>query len=182
MTNTIETEEALLHEIAFSCPLAYMHYLISVYGSVRLPQYDIGIIMKYINGSSLAAALNDKSTIIHNFSIRERLEITLGIAKGLVELYLVYIVHRDFKVENVLLFQSSNGSYISKIANFDLSYQLAIVSATFVKDFGGTVGYDVLEIVRYIFFSFYSLRTFGNQMYFYWYEIGMNSGKVHYAL
>jgi serine/threonine-protein kinase len=146
LANTIETEQALIHEIAVSRPLAHIPNLVAVYGGVRLPKYGIGIVMEYINGSSLAAALADSSTIIRNLSIRKRLHIALGIAKGLGELHLAKLVHRDFKPENVLLSQSSNGTYTPKIADFGVSFQLAIASATAVKDSCGTVGYDAPEV------------------------------------
>ncbi|CAF2907940.1 unnamed protein product [Rotaria sp. Silwood2] len=120
---------------------------VAVYGGIRIPQFGIGIVMEYINGQSLAAALADNSTIIRNLSIRERLEIALGIAKGLAELHLARLVHRDFKPENVLLSQSPAGSYIPKIVDFGVSFQLAIASATFVKESGGTIGYDAPEVV-----------------------------------
>ncbi|CAF3816902.1 unnamed protein product [Rotaria sordida] len=145
--NTIEIEEALIHEIALSHPLAHIPHLVSVYGGVRLAEHGIGIVMEYINGPSLAAALADNSTIIRNLSIQERLQIALGIAQGIGELHLAQIVHRDFKPENVLLSQSPNGIYIPKITDFGVSFQLSVASATFVKDSCGTAGYDAPEVV-----------------------------------
>jgi serine/threonine protein kinase len=146
IANTIDTEDALIHEIAVSRPLAHIPSLVAVYGGVRLSQHGISIVMEYINGPSLAAALADSSTIIRNLSIRERLKIALGIAQGLGELHLAKLVHRDFKPENVLLSQSSNGIYVPKTANFGVSFQLSIASATFVRESGGTVGYDASEV------------------------------------
>jgi serine/threonine-protein kinase len=103
--------------------------------------------MEYINGLSLAVALSDSSTIIRNLSIRERVHVALGIAQGLGELHLAKLVHCDFKLENVLLSQSVDGVYTPKITDFGVSFQLAIVSATAVKESCGTVGYDAPEVV-----------------------------------
>lgn len=147
IANIVDTEDALIHEIALSRPLAHIPHLVAVYGGVRLPQHGIGIVMEYINGPSLAAALADNSTIISNLTIQERLHIALGIAQGLGELHLVKLVHRDFKPENILLSQSEDGTYTPKIADFGVSFQLAIASATAVKDSCGTVGYDAPEVV-----------------------------------
>ncbi|CAF3003690.1 unnamed protein product [Rotaria socialis] len=103
--------------------------------------------MEYIDGPSLAIALADNSAIIRSLSFRERLEITLGIAKGLGELHLAQVVQRDFKPENVLLSKQSDGNYIPKIVDFGVSFQFAIASTTSVKGPGGTAGYDAPEIV-----------------------------------
>jgi len=147
VANAIDTEEALIHEIAVSRPLAHIPQLVTVYGGVRLPQYGIGIVMEYINGPSLAVALSNSSTIIRNLPMRDRLLIALGIAQGLGELHLAKLVHRDLKPENILLVQSNDGSYKPKLADFGVSFQLAIASATAVKDSCGTVGYDAPEVV-----------------------------------
>jgi serine/threonine protein kinase len=147
IANTAETEEALIHEIAVSRPLIHIPNLVKVYGGVRLPEYGVGIVMEYINGPSLAAALAHSSMIIRNLSIRERFKIALGICQGLNELHVAQLVHRDLKPENVLLARSSDGSYIPKIADFGVSFQLAIASATCVKESCGTVGYDAPEVV-----------------------------------
>ncbi len=88
-----------------------------------------------------------RSTIIRDLSIQKRLHIALGIAQGLGELHLAKLIHRDFKPENVLLSQSADGVYTPKIADFGVSFQLAIASATVVKDSCGTVGYDAPEVV-----------------------------------
>lgn len=147
IASSIDAEDALIHEIAVSRPLIRLPNLVTVYGGVRLPQHGIGIVMEYINGPSLASALADSSTIIRDLPMRERLRIALGIAQGLGELHLARLIHRDFKPENVLLSQSDDGTYIPKIADFGVSSQLAIVSATSVRESGGTVGYDAPEVV-----------------------------------
>lgn len=146
ITDTIDNEEALIHEVAVSRPLAHIPHLVTVYGGVRLPQRGIGIVMEYINGPSLAAALANNSTIIRDLSMKERLRIALGIAQGLGELHFAKLVHRDFKPENILLSQSIDGSYTPKIVDFGVSFQLALASATMVKDSCGTVGYDAPEV------------------------------------
>ncbi|CAF2786842.1 unnamed protein product [Rotaria sp. Silwood2] len=103
--------------------------------------------MEYINGSSLALTLANNSTIIRNLSIRQRLYIALDICKGLSELHLVGIVHRDFKPQNILLYQSSDGIYMAKVVDFGVGFQLAIASTPFVKETDGTVDYDAPEVV-----------------------------------
>ena len=52
----------------------------------------------------------------------------------------------DFKPENLLLSQSIDGTYTPKIADFGVSFQLALASATLVKESCGTVGYDAPEV------------------------------------
>ena len=46
IANRIDTEAALMHEIAVSRPLAYIPNLVTVYGDVRLPKYGISIVME----------------------------------------------------------------------------------------------------------------------------------------
>lgn len=146
IANTIETEEALIHEIAVSRPLAHIPHLVAVYGGVRLPEHGIGIVMEYVDGPSLATTLVDSSNIIRNLSMEARLHIALNIAQGLGELHLAKLVHRDLKPENILLIKSIDDTYQPKLADFGVSFQLTIASATAVKDSCGTVGYDAPEV------------------------------------
>ncbi|CAF0969065.1 unnamed protein product [Rotaria sordida] len=142
-----DIENAIIHEIFLSRPLSHMPNILIVYGGIRLPNYGISIVTEFIDGSSLATALiNDK---ILNLTFEERLDIALGICKGLGELHLAGIVHRDFKPANVLLQVNSTGQgYIPKIADFGVSFLIQTASATAVQKSGGTVGYDALEVAN----------------------------------
>ncbi|CAF4705262.1 unnamed protein product [Rotaria sp. Silwood1] len=86
-----------------SHPLAHETNLVTVYGCLRSPHHGISISMEYVSKSLLTAAFANNSTIASNLSIRERLHIALGMTKGLNEMHLVQLTHRDFKPENVLL-------------------------------------------------------------------------------
>lgn len=146
-SNTPQIEEAFTHEIAISRPLAHIPNLVAVLGGVRLPELGIGVVMEYVDGPSLAAALSENSSVIRDLDMKERLKIALGICQGLGELHLAKVVHRDFKPENVLLVKTENGvSYTPKIVDFGISFQLSTASATCVRDSCGTVGYDAPEV------------------------------------
>jgi serine/threonine protein kinase len=142
-----DIERAIIHEIFLSRPLSHIPNILIVYGGIRLPNYGVSIVMEYINGPSLATALDD-GTIL-NLTLQERLDIALGICKGLGELHLSQIIHRDFKPANVLLERASTGyGYIPKIADFGVSFLIQTASATAVKNSGGTVGYDAPEVAK----------------------------------
>ncbi|CAF4867215.1 unnamed protein product [Rotaria sp. Silwood1] len=82
-----------------------------------------------------------------NLTFKERLSIALGISKGLGELRLAEIVHRDFKPASVLLQSDPSGhGYIPKIADFDVNFLIETASVTAVQKLGGTVGYDTPEV------------------------------------
>jgi serine/threonine-protein kinase len=103
--------------------------------------------MEYVNGPSLAKTL-DNSTIL-KLTFQERLDVALGSGKGLGELHLAGVIHRDFKPTNVLLEIASTGhGYIPRIADFGVSFLIQTASATAVKKSGGTVGYDALEVAE----------------------------------
>ncbi|CAF1448979.1 unnamed protein product [Rotaria sp. Silwood1] len=140
-----DIEGAIIHEIFLSRPLSHIPNILIVYGGIQLPDFGISIVMEFIDGPSLATALiND--TIL-NLTFEKRLDIALGICKGLGELHLTGIVHRDFKPANVLLQPDSTGhGYIPKIADFGVSFLIQTASATAVKRSGGTVGYDAPEV------------------------------------
>jgi serine/threonine protein kinase/ubiquitin len=136
-------EQALIHEIAISRPLAHIPSVVTVHGGVRLPSLGIGIVMDYVDGPDLAEALN-KGTIV-KLSLHQRFEIALGIARGLSEIHIAELVHRDFKPENILLAQHGD-KFVPKIADFGVSFLLRTASATSVANSGGTVGYDAPEV------------------------------------
>jgi serine/threonine-protein kinase len=107
----------------------------------------MSIVMEYVNGPNLAIAL-DNGTIL-KLTLKERLDIALGICKGLGELHLAGIIHRDFKPANVLLEIDSTGhGYIPKIADFGVSFLIQTASATSVQKSNGTVGYDAPEVAE----------------------------------
>lgn len=140
-----DIEGAILHEIFIARPLSHIPNILTVYGGIRLPTYGMSIVMEFIDGPSLAAALNDDT--IFNLTFNERLDIALGICKGLGELHLAGIVHRDFKPANVLLKKNPSGNgYIPKIADFGVSFLIQTASATAIQKQGGTVGYDAPEV------------------------------------
>ncbi|CAF2079827.1 unnamed protein product [Rotaria magnacalcarata] len=140
-----DIEDAIIHEIFLSRPLNHIPNVLIVYGGIRLPTYGMSIVMEFVDGPSLAKALYD-GTIL-NLTFEERLDIALGVCKGLGELHLAGIVHRDFKPANVLLKKVSNGhGYIPKIADFGVSFLIQTASATAVQKLGGTVGYDAPEV------------------------------------
>jgi serine/threonine protein kinase len=55
---------------------------------------------------------------VHKLTLRERLRICLDITSGLREIHALDIVHGDVKLENVLIFHSTNQGYVAKIADF----------------------------------------------------------------
>jgi len=112
---------------------------------VRIPSHGLCIVMEHVNGPSLATALGDGS--ITSLSLKQRLVIGLGIAKGMGEIHTAGIVHRDFKPENCMLEKKSGSTeYIPKIADFGVSFLLRTASATHMKNKEGTVGYDAPEV------------------------------------
>jgi serine/threonine protein kinase len=140
-----EVESAIIHEIFLARPLSHIPNILIVHGGIRLENKGISIVMEYVNGGSLATALTN-GTIL-NLTFQERLDIALGICKGLGELHLAGIIHRDFKPENVLLKLSPTGhGYVPKIADFGVSFLIQTASATAVQKSAGTVGYDAPEV------------------------------------
>ncbi|CAF2757245.1 unnamed protein product [Rotaria sp. Silwood2] len=140
-----DVEGAIIHEIFLARPLSHIPNILIVYGGIQLPEFGISIVMEFVDGPSLATALLNNTIL--NLTFEERLDIALGICKGLGELHLAGIVHRDFKPANVLLQPNSAGhGYIPKIADFGVSFLIQTASATAVKNSGGTVGYDAPEV------------------------------------
>lgn len=58
-------------------------------------------------------------------NIVESLKIILGIAKGLLYLNKNNIIHRDLKLENILLYEEKKGNFIPKIIDFSFALHLS---------------------------------------------------------
>ncbi len=84
--------------------------VVSMMGIFLTPEY--GIVMEYCNKGSLRMVLNQ-----NRLTQQEKLNIALGVAKGLAYLHSQRIIHGDLKSDNIVL----NEQMIPKITDFGLS-------------------------------------------------------------
>lgn len=77
----------------------------------------VGIVMRYEGGGSLETLLHSRRG--EQLSVRQKVYILKGIARGLAELHSIGIVHADIKPENVLL--SHHSPPFIRLADFGMS-------------------------------------------------------------
>jgi serine/threonine protein kinase len=131
----------LKHEVALMLPFMHIPNIASVKGWFAR-QNNICIVLEKAD-STLGDKLADRS--LFRLTYQERLEICLGIIRGLAEIHLAGVVHRDFKPENVLM-KKEGDKWIPMISDFGSSFLILTNSASNVRDSAGTIGYDAPEV------------------------------------
>ncbi|MCB0319944.1 MAG: serine/threonine protein kinase, partial [Bdellovibrionales bacterium] len=101
----------LHHEIriAYSVKSDYITNLYSMFSD----DHHIGLVLEYVNGQSLYSYLQAHTV----FTIRDVINIGRQIALGLQRIHCAGIIHRDLKLENILLDESG----MAKITDFGVS-------------------------------------------------------------
>ena len=82
--------------------------------------FGLVIVMEFIEGPSLAHALDDR-----NFSIEEAITVAGDVLRALVDLHGAKIVHRDLKPGNIILAKTPSGVQRAMIVDFGISRLLA---------------------------------------------------------
>ena len=88
---------------------------------------NLYIITEYIEGGSLSSFIRKKKICLPSTTVKE---VIFQIAKGLNELHNYGIVHRDMKLENVLVDDRDENSFKVKIIDFGLSQVITPLSKT----------------------------------------------------
>lgn len=99
--NRVAYEQQLLHEVTIALPISHIRYFPAMYGYIQLPQtQEYGIVMEHVDHPSLAVALTEGS--IAMLPLSKRIRICLDLIRGLGELHMAGIIHKDLKPENLL--------------------------------------------------------------------------------
>mmetsp|Transcript_10833 Transcript_10833/g.27393 ORF Transcript_10833/g.27393 Transcript_10833/m.27393 type:complete len:1054 (-) Transcript_10833:133-3294(-) len=89
--------------------------LVQMIGAVTL-RGSFAIVQEFCSRGSLHDVLEDK-TVFSRLSLRRRLEIGLGTARGMECLHSIHLLHRDMKSLNVLM----DGALTPRVADFGMS-------------------------------------------------------------
>lgn len=101
------------------------------------------IVMEYIESGSLGNFLSKNHAYLSSMTVRE---IIRQIVNGVRYLHKYGILHRDLKIENVLMSSKTDGSFKLKIIDFGLSQVL--LPSQHTKEAYGTIYYCSPEILR----------------------------------
>lgn len=111
----------------------------------RVDEYGDGyLVMERCDGPSLAQIVGRGA-----LSIQDAAPILIAFARGLRAIHATAVLHRDIKLENVMLCSTESGPQI-KILDFGLSAQAATqMTAVFaLRELGGTLPYMAREALR----------------------------------
>jgi len=128
---TEKDKERVLKEARIASSLDHVN-IGAIYGVDETSEGRIFIIMAFYEGHTL----HDRIQRRGNLSVPEVLDISIQIARGLVEAHSHNIVHRDVKPNNVML--SANG--LVKIVDFGLAHVIE-ATATLTHGTAGTASY-----------------------------------------
>jgi hypothetical protein len=107
------------------------------------PYGDGYLVMELCDGPSLAQIVENRA-----LAVADAAPILVGLARGLRAIHDAAVLHRDIKLENVMLSSSETGARL-KILDFGLSARAASVNtATGCVPIGGTLPYMAREVVR----------------------------------
>ena len=104
--------------------------------------YHIYIISEYIESGSLSKYLSKMQSKLLPSSVNK---IALHVSKGLKELHKYGIIHRDIKLENIVMNVNDKGEFTAKVIDFGLSTVITPLSRT--KEPYGTLIYCSPEIM-----------------------------------
>jgi len=108
------------------------------------------LITEYIAGGDLLDALGR-----FKYEIQDVIKMMENVLQAVVNLHAKHIVHRDLKLENVMLYEQN--SKLSEIAliDFGLARHLTARNSIITRDFAGTLCYCPPEVVQYLPYSPY---------------------------
>ena len=103
---------------------------------------NLYIVMEYIAGGSLSSFIRKNNVCLPSSQVKE---IVMQIANGLSALHSYGIVHRDLKLENILMDYKDMQTFTAKVIDFGLSQVITPLSKT--KETYGTLIYCSPEIL-----------------------------------
>ena len=124
--------------------------LARVYGvcAIDAPDYDYGIMMEYANLGSLVNnernAKGEKIQLYKKLNNAQTVMVCLDISEGLNYLHSKNLIHRDLKLENILLIGGLDKGVIAKIADFGLTREIAYCMTNMI----GTTMYMAPELAQ----------------------------------
>jgi serine/threonine protein kinase len=122
----------------------YHPHLVNLH-QIKRDSGSIDLIYEYCDLGSL-----DLYTSKLKFPMSEKLALNLikDIAQGYYELYTMHILHRDIKLENILLQSSKDGGMCAKIGDFGFSKKCSLCSSKMATSYMGSTYYMSPEMLN----------------------------------
>ena len=145
-------KKSVFREVTLACQLRHEN-IISIFDAAEITDFEDGLnhayfVMEYVSGGDLEQFLN---SFIENglfMSVERSLDLIRQILRGLNTLHSANppIIHRDLKLNNVLLSFSSNGDVIIKLSDFGFAKE--VTKSISDIDIAGTRPYMAPEIFK----------------------------------
>ncbi|XP_065659178.1 leucine-rich repeat serine/threonine-protein kinase 2 isoform X5 [Hydra vulgaris] len=152
-------------EIVMLSKLRHHPYIVQILGFLLKP--ELCVVMEYASHGALSSVIYDKSkTKVISRIVKFR--ICQQIASALAFMHKKYIIHRDIKSDNILLFSLNHNAKINiKLSDFGTAN---FMSPSGLKTFFGTKGYAAPEMILHRMFldeytSSVDIYSFGMVIY-----------------
>ncbi|KAL9641941.1 hypothetical protein ABK040_003999 [Willaertia magna] len=139
---SFEKEAILMKSIRHPNVLSFVGFSISLNSSTN-EEHEF-IVTEFMENGSLYSYIKKNKG---NISLELKLRLLMDVCKGMIYLHFSEIIHRDLKLENILL----DGNYCAKIADFGISRNLSTEN-TMTGNLG-TLQYIAPEILKQVRYS-----------------------------
>ncbi|KAL9655810.1 hypothetical protein ABK040_000874 [Willaertia magna] len=139
---SFEKEAILMKSIRHPNVLSFVGFSISLNSSTN-EEHEF-IVTEFMENGSLYSYIKKNKG---NISLELKLRLLMDVCKGMIYLHFREIIHRDLKLENILL----DGNYCAKIADFGISRNLSTEN-TMTGNLG-TLQYIAPEILKQVRYS-----------------------------
>lgn len=145
-------KKCVFREVTLACQLRHEN-IISIFDAAEITGFEDGLnhayfVMEYVSGGDLEQFLNSFIENSMLMPIERSLDLTRQILRGLNTLHSANppIIHRDLKLNNVLLSFNSNGDIITKLSDFGFAKE--VTKSISDIDIAGTRPYMAPEIFK----------------------------------
>lgn len=145
-------KKSVFREVTLACQLRHEN-IISIFDAAEITGFEDGLnhayfVMEYVSGGDLEQFLNSFIENSMFMPIERSLDLTRQILRGLNTLHSANppIIHRDLKLNNVLLSFNSNGDIITKLSDFGFAKE--VTKSISDIDIAGTRPYMAPEIFK----------------------------------